>query len=84
MKCGNVYVRAYVRMCVWHREAYQSRHATGLSVCAVAMMSDGAVSVLEHFLSACEAWNLDEVHRVVESGFNVDAFDDDHVTGLQM
>uniref|UniRef100_F1KXQ9 NAD(+) ADP-ribosyltransferase n=1 Tax=Ascaris suum TaxID=6253 RepID=F1KXQ9_ASCSU len=48
------------------------------------MMSDGAVSVLEHFLSACEAWNLDEVHRVVESGFNVDAFDDDHVTGLQM
>lgn len=42
------------------------------------------MSVLEHFLSACEAWNLDEVHRVVESGFNVDAFDDDHVTGLQM
>ncbi|VDM38668.1 unnamed protein product [Toxocara canis] len=47
-------------------------------------MGDGSVSTLEHFLSACEAWNLDEVHRIVDSGFNVDTFDDDHVTGLQM
>lgn len=39
---------------------------------------------IEQFLEACETWNLDEVHQAVESGFLVDTFDDDHVTGLQM
>ncbi|VDN02168.1 unnamed protein product [Thelazia callipaeda] len=39
---------------------------------------------IEQFLSACEAWNLEEVHHAVESGFHVDTFDDDHVNGLQM
>ncbi|KAM3720496.1 Ankyrin repeat and SAM domain-containing protein [Dirofilaria immitis] len=39
---------------------------------------------IEQFLIACESWNLDEVHQAVESGFLVDTFDDDHVTGLQM
>uniref|UniRef100_A0A915PZ48 SAM domain-containing protein n=1 Tax=Setaria digitata TaxID=48799 RepID=A0A915PZ48_9BILA len=39
---------------------------------------------IEQFLVACESWNLEEVHQAVESGFLVDAFDDDHVTGLQM
>ncbi|VDN93033.1 unnamed protein product [Brugia pahangi] len=39
---------------------------------------------IEQFLIACETWNLDEVRQAVESGFLVDTFDDDHVTGLQM
>ncbi|VDK84768.1 unnamed protein product [Litomosoides sigmodontis] len=39
---------------------------------------------IEQFLAACETWNLEEVHHAVESGFLVDTFDDDHVTGLQM
>ncbi|KAL3998861.1 Ankyrin repeats (3 copies) family protein [Acanthocheilonema viteae] len=39
---------------------------------------------IEQFLTACETWNLDEVHYAVECGFLVDTFDDDHVTGLQM
>uniref|UniRef100_A0AAF5Q3R0 SAM domain-containing protein n=1 Tax=Wuchereria bancrofti TaxID=6293 RepID=A0AAF5Q3R0_WUCBA len=39
---------------------------------------------IEQFLTACETWNLDEVQQAVESGFLVDTFDDDHVTGLQM
>ncbi|CAG9540530.1 unnamed protein product [Cercopithifilaria johnstoni] len=39
---------------------------------------------IEQFLEACETWNLEEVHHAVESGFLVDTFDDDHVTGLQM
>ncbi|OZC07784.1 hypothetical protein X798_05179 [Onchocerca flexuosa] len=39
---------------------------------------------IEQFLAACETWNLEEVHQAVESGFLVDTFDDDHVTGLQM
>lgn len=39
---------------------------------------------IEQFLAACETWNLEEVHHAVETGFLVDTFDDDHVTGLQM
>lgn len=39
---------------------------------------------IEQFLAACETWNLEKVQQAVESGFLVDAFDDDHVTGLQM
>uniref|UniRef100_A0A0R3S5S9 SAM domain-containing protein n=1 Tax=Elaeophora elaphi TaxID=1147741 RepID=A0A0R3S5S9_9BILA len=39
---------------------------------------------IEQFLALCETWNLEEVHHAVESGFLVDTFDDDHVTGLQM
>lgn len=39
---------------------------------------------LEQFFDACESWNLEEVHKIINSGFNVDSFDDDHVTSLQM
>ncbi|VDN58084.1 unnamed protein product [Dracunculus medinensis] len=39
---------------------------------------------LEQFFDACESWNLEEVHKIINSGFNIDSFDDDHVTSLQM
>ncbi|VDK44800.1 unnamed protein product [Anisakis simplex] len=43
------------------------------------------LSMLDQILNACEAWNVDEVHRIVDSKtFFIDAFDDDHVTALQM
>lgn len=45
---------------------------------------NNSIITIEQFLTACETWNLDEVHHAVESGFLVDTFDDDHVTGLQM
>lgn len=47
-------------------------------------MSDSDGYTIDEFLAACERWNLDEIRHAVESGFLVDTFDDDHVTGLQM
>uniref|UniRef100_A0A0N5AAZ3 NAD(+) ADP-ribosyltransferase n=1 Tax=Syphacia muris TaxID=451379 RepID=A0A0N5AAZ3_9BILA len=48
------------------------------------MEDDSSEVMLNRLLSACKAWDLEEVKNVVESGFNVDTADDDRITALQI